>query len=367
MTETTWTQSWKRRDFVASGLTGAALASGLSTASVSGVESADRIRIGQIGTKHPHALGKMKGVQSLPDLYQVVGLVEPDDEQWAAVGEKYEGVRRFKSPEELFAVENLQAVVVETDIPELVPSAKLCAERGFHIHLDKPAGLDYAGFRDLHRVAAESGSVIQMGYMFRYNPAFLFLFDALEKGWLGEVFEVAGLMSKLAGDSVREELAPFPGGVMFELACHLVDAVVAVLGEPEAVTPYLRNTFPEKDGVIDNALAVFEYPRAVATVRGCIVEPGGHRRRHFVVCGTKGTVEIRPLEPPSLVLTLEEPAGGYGKGQHEIELPMTTGRYDDEFRDLARMVRGEKAPPYSPEHDLAVQEALLRASGMWKG
>ena len=34
---------------------------------------------GQIGTKHPHASGKMESMRKLSDIYRVAGVVEPDD------------------------------------------------------------------------------------------------------------------------------------------------------------------------------------------------------------------------------------------------------------------------------------------------
>ena len=40
------------------------------------------------------------------------------------------------------------------------------------------------------------------------------------------------------------------------------------------------------------------------------------------------------------------------------------GRYDDQLADFARIIRGEMALDYGPEHDLAVHETLLKASGM---
>jgi len=40
------------------------------------------------------------------------------------------------------------------------------------------------------------------------------------------------------------------------------------------------------------------------------------------------------------------------------------GRYDDQLIDLARIIRGEKEPDYSPEHDLIAHEDLLRACGL---
>ena len=41
-----------------------------------------------------------------------------------------------------------------------------------------------------------------------------------------------------------------------------------------------------------------------------------------------------------------------------------SGRYDGEFADLARVIRGEAKLAWSYEHDLAVQETVLRAAGM---
>jgi hypothetical protein len=39
-------------------------------------------------------------------------------------------------------------------------------------------------------------------------------------------------------------------------------------------------------------------------------------------------------------------------------------RYVDDAADMARVIRGEKAPDFTPKHDLAVQTAVLRASDM---
>ena len=150
---------------------------------------------------------------------------------------------------------------------------------------------------------------------------------------------------------------------MFELGCHLIDAMVSVLGRPSGVTGYRRALAPEQDSLVDNQLAVFEYPTAMATIRVSMTDIGGGQRRQFVVCGTEGTVEIRPLEPPRVSLTLDRARGEFAKGPQEVLLPKSPGRYEDQLRQLARIVRGEVKPEYSPAHDLLVQELVLRASG----
>jgi predicted dehydrogenase len=158
---------------------------------------------------------------------------------------------------------------------------------------------------------------------------------------------------------------------MYNFGCHMIDLVVSVLGKPDRITPYLRQT--EQDAkVIDNGLAVFEYPRATATVRAAVIEVEGYQRRQLVVCGDRGTIDIRPLEtfasrskePVKLQMALAEPRGPYKKGYQEVVFPPMPGRYDDQLIELARVIRGEIANPYPLAHELLVQECLLPACGL---
>jgi predicted dehydrogenase len=162
----------------------------------------------------------------------------------------------------------------------------------------------------------------------------------------------------------RAELARYRGGSMFELGCHLIDAAVKLLGKPTTVTAVNRNTHPEVDHLNDNCLAVFHYPKATATIRSSVVEVEGNRRRQFNVCGTQGTIEIEPLEPPHLTLTLDRPQGKFRKGTQVVELPKMDGRYDGDLLDFAAAIRGEREYGYSLEHDLVVQACVLQASEM---
>ncbi len=322
-----------------------------------------RIRIGQIGVGHGHAEGKMRSYRQSDD-YEVVGVVEPDPELRRSRGQRpaYQGVP-WMTQEELLNTEGLQAVAVETRVRDLLGVAEACIDAGVHVHLDKPAGSSLPRFRRILRSAASRGLVVQMGYMYRYSPAVVLMRDLLKKGWLGEPFEVHTVMSKVVEPASRRELAEYAGGIMFELGCHIIDLTVGVLGRPSKVTPYIRHSSPEDDGLRDNMLAVCEYPRAIASIRSTAQEVEGFARRHFVVCGTEGTFHIEPLDSPRARLALSTERGSYRQGYQEIEFPRYT-RYEGDARDLAMIIRGEKQPGFSPEHDDAVQETVLRASGM---
>jgi predicted dehydrogenase len=199
--------------------------------------------------------------------------------------------------------------------------------------------------------------------MYRYNPAIVMLRRFLKNGWLGEPFEIHTVMSKLAGAGARNELARFSGGTMFELGCHLIDLVVGFAGAPETVHAFPRHSSKLDDTLLDNMLAVLEYPRATATVRSSVNEVDGFARRHFVLCGSEGTFHIQPLDNPAGRLTLLNSHGKYAKGSQDLTFEKYN-RYVEDAADLAKIIRNEKVSDFSYEHDYAVQKTLLLASGM---
>ena len=82
-----------------------------------------------------------------------------------------------------------------------------------------------------------------------------------------------------------------------------------------------------------------------------------------MVCGTEGTVHIQPLDNPSARVAFSKARGEYRSGYQDVKFPKYE-RYVADAADMARVIRGEKASDFSPEHDLAVQESLLKACAM---
>jgi predicted dehydrogenase len=321
-----------------------------------------RIKIGQIGVGHAHAT-KLSVYRASPD-YEVVGIVEPD----SALRERAGTQTAFRdltwmTREQLLNVPGLDAVLVETRVRDLLDETELCLAADKHISLDKPAGQSLPQFRRLLDTAAAKGLLVQMGYMYRYNPAVVLLRQVLARGWLGEPFEVHAVMSKVVAPAERRRLAEYRGGIMFELGCHVIDLVVGVLGKPRTVTAFSQHVAPASDGLADNMLAVLEYPRAVASVKSSAVEVDGGERRHLVVCGSEGTFHIQPLDRPAARVAFSRAHDGYKQGYQEIAFPPYQ-RYVADAADMARILRGEKPSDFSYSDDLDVQETVLRAANM---
>jgi predicted dehydrogenase len=130
------------------------------------------------------------------------------------------------------------------------------------------------------------------------------------------------------------------------------------------VASFAQHVSSTPDTLLDNTLAVLTYPRALVTVKSSAVEVDGGKRRHFVICGTEGTFHIQPLDDPGARVTLSQSRGKYHQGEQDIRFPKYT-RYIDDAADMAKILRGEKAADFSYEHDLTVQETVLRACD-WK-
>lgn len=354
-----------RRNFLKST---AAFTGVLGVGAPRGLAANSKIKIAQIGTTHGHASGKMKTLRKLNDYYEVVGIFEPDPEKKKEATQKstYKDLHWFDSIEQLLNAKDLKAVAVETYNKDLVPTSMICAKAGVHLHMDKPGGESHSEFKALLDEMTRHKRTLQMGYMYRNNKGFQFCFDAVRKGWLGDIFEIHGVMSKKSNARARRELAEYPGGTMYELGGHLIDPLVSFMGKPDKVTAFVRKTKPQQDSLNDNQLAVLEYPTATCTIRSALVEVEGSKRRQFYVCGDQGTVEIKPLESPKtkVMLALDQDRGDFKKGYRPVNLPDMPGRYDDQLIDFAEIINGQMENPYPPTHDIAVHETVLRASGL---
>ena len=325
-----------------------------------------KIKIGQIGIGHNHGEGKMLAVQKFPELFEVIGYAE-ENEKWV---EKRGNLPCYKdlprlSVEEI--IEKSDAILVECDVWNLTKVAKMCVEAGKHVHIDKPASGTLAEFEELLNIAKEKNLTVQMGYMYRYNFAIQKLMDMINSGELGEIYQIDAEMSTYHSKEYREWLKKFKGGSMYIFGSHLIDLVVSILGEPKKVYPFIKQTGFEGVYSDDNNFAVLEYDKAIARITNLSVEVNGWGMRRFAVMGSKGTVEIKPIElnVEMTKSTTDIASNAYQDMKEKVDIKdvPTLSRYDEMMKDFYKSVIGEKENPYSYEHELAVQKTLCRVVG----
>ena len=334
-----------------------------------------KLRMIQVGVSHEHALGKFMTLKGMKDTFEVIGVV--DDREFALtprfVGanefESYKG-ERFITLDQALNEEKPDGVLIEVPNLDLVPIATKFAERGIPMHVDKPCGEDLQAYKNLLDLCEKQNLPFQMGYMYRGNPAIRFAINAIKSGMLGNVFEIQADMNHCyGGDEYNQHyLTSFKGGIMFNLGCHLIDYIVAMLGRPEHVQSFLKSACPG-DKSLNNCVTVLEYPYANAVVTVCSRDWGMSRRLR--IGGTKGSLEFSPVErfdgkEIEVHFALKEDFGDYKAGIQTLKFGPVVDRYESQLEDFAAMIRGEKQDEYTRAHDYTVHEVILAASGIIK-
>lgn len=328
-----------------------------------------KIKIAQIGIGHNHGEAKMLACRKFPDIFEVVGYAE-SDEEWIkkrAALDAYKGLRRYNE-EEILSMDDIDAVLVETDVWRLNEIAKKCVDRGLHVHIDKPAGENLEEYAQVLRTAKEKKLIVQLAYMYRQNPAIEKTMELIRSGKLGEVLYIDTMMSTDHDATYRKWLEHFAGGTMYIFGCHLIDIVYSIMGKPQEVIPHLHKSGLGGADSYDNDIALLRYPTGITSIRTSSVEVNGFGRRQLVICGTKGTVEIKPLERPTkMYVSYKEKIDNiYSDTRQEVICDQVGGdkRYDKMMLDFASFIRKEKENPYTYEYELELQKVILSASGV---
>ncbi|MBR2335420.1 MAG: Gfo/Idh/MocA family oxidoreductase [Clostridia bacterium] len=330
-----------------------------------------RIRIAQIGVnQYSHGPEMFTNLTQLSDIFEVVGyaLVEDERERCADKLHVFEGYPEL-SLEEILNDETIEAVTVEVDEIHLNKYTQMAVDAGKHIHMEKPGSQDLASFEKLIDSVKKSGKVFHIGYMYRYNEFLDAAVKDAQDGKFGTIFSVEAHMSRWDNKTTREWLGTFKGGMMFYLGCHLVDLVLRIQGTPDEVIPANVSSGIAGVDTEDVSFAMLKYPHGVSIIRTTACEVGGFFRRQLVICGSKRTLEIKPIEGIENGLYTEQTdkvmkgsSGSYGEVEHKRSEPFS--RYYKMLSSFAAMVRGECDNPYSPDYELELYKTILKCCGV---
>lgn len=328
------------------------------------------LRVVQIGTGSTvHAAPVAEAVRQLPERYQLLGIVETDPVQKLAAERKtaFQGLP-FLSSAEAFALQP-DAFLVETDELRLVPTAIRVLEAGFPVFMDKPGSGSSADFHRMCRIAEEKCLPFATGYMFRGNPAIRKALEMVKGGLLGRIVSFEGQMSCMGDAGYHEKLRRFPGGMMYYLGCHIIDLMVSFCGFPDQFLPLNIATHACGVDCKDHGFCLFRYPDAFGFVKTSASEFNGFARRCISLAGTRGAIEIRPLENPvgngcytAEIRITRNNLHPYAEGGESVTFPPFR-RYDAMMTDFADYVQGKKENPRSPAYEADLHDLILAAQG----
>ena len=328
-----------------------------------------KIKMVQYGTKHGHAQGVLEVILNHPNV-NFVGVFEPDKKrihQLKKIKNSIWDKVNFLVDKSFLNDSSIVAASCEGSNTESLNFTEELITSNKHVFYDKPAGNNKKQFSKIVRLAKKQNNLLQLGYMFRDHDGFEKILDFSKSNIIGDIFQIRSHMSTkipvknpegvLTG---KEGISSFKGGIFFDLAGHMIDQIISILGTPERVFSFLKPNENNKNlsSFKDNTLGVLEFSNALATIEITASEINPLARR-FEVYGTKGYIILEPFEPANkLKLCLENDGNFYKKGINIIDLE-NRPRYKKSFECFIDNIINNSKPKRSLEHEKLVQEILL--------
>jgi UDP-N-acetylglucosamine 3-dehydrogenase len=159
-------------------------------------------------------------------------------------------------------LKHVDCVVVVTPAQTHFPLCKEFLEAGKDVFVEKPITLISKEARELTELAERNNRILQVGHIFRFDPASQWLRDAIRAGQFGQV---QILRSNFSGFKRPRN----DSGVMFADAIHFVDLFNYFIGKTPARV-FAANQDFMKRGMEDASLLSLEYENSGGVAWGTI-------------------------------------------------------------------------------------------------
>jgi predicted dehydrogenase len=223
----------------------------------------------------------------------------------------YPGAEVFTNLEVALQTTTIDAVYVASPVFLHAPQTIACLHAGKHVLCEKPTALNLAAAQSMVAAARAHQRLFAVAYYRRLFPKLLRARQLIAEGAIGQpVLAEANChewRSTIPSDGARSWLfdpARSGGGPLFDTACHRIDAMNFLFGEPARSTGLLSNAVHQAP-VEDSATVLIQYPPGIhATVD---VRWNSHvDRDQFRIIGVDGEINLDPLSGPILRINNHE-------------------------------------------------------------
>lgn len=251
------------------------------------------IGIGNMGSAHAAALFRGEVPRAV---LSAVCDTAAERREWAA--QHLPGVPVFETPEELFASDAAEAVIVATPHYLHPPLAIAAFARGWHVLTEKPGGVRLCDVRAMAKAARTSGRVFGVMFNQRTHPLFQQVRQIVRGGELGVPKRLQWTVTNwyrpqayYDSGAWRASWAGEGGGVLLNQAPHQLDLWQWIFGMPQSVRAYCACGKYHRIEVEDDATVFAEYASgATATFITSTGEYPGTNRLEIV--GDRGKLVL---------------------------------------------------------------------------
>jgi len=258
------------------------------------------IGAGRIGTLHARVLN---GVATIDEL--VIADLAPDRATKLATEL---GARHVDNPAEIF--NSVDAVVIASSTETHAPYLIQAARAGLPTFCEKPISIDLHSTDEAVAVVNDSGVMVQMGFMRRFDLGYRGAHDLIAAGELGDLLLVQAQAHDFEPPSA--EYIGVSGGIFPDMLIHEFDIVRYVSGQEIVEVSAIGSThglpmFTEFGDVATTAVTAHLDGGALAVITGVRTDPHGYDVR-MEVFGTNDSIAIG-LDSHTPIRTIEPGLG----------------------------------------------------------
>jgi predicted dehydrogenase len=223
-----------------------------------------RFRVAFAGIDHPHGSGWRESLAALQDEIELVAFLTRFNGAAASLEERYAGLPRFDTVEELISWKAFDGVVLCLPHSEVIETGCKLAAAGKALLVEKPCAASAKDWAILSNAIQENKVAFQAGYMWRYDEGANRLKAMFAEGRFGK--PIAMQMRWLTSDVARRG----PDHYLFDpkisgsgffnwLACHWIDLIPWITGKSiQNIFASIGNLSATEIAVEDGGTAIFQ-------------------------------------------------------------------------------------------------------------
>ena len=292
--------------------------------------------------------------------------------------QKYPGVKRYRTLEEMLADDEVELVIVNTPNVTHYEYAKKALLAGKHIVVEKPFTATAEEAKELIELAKKQNKKLSVYQNRRYDSDYRTIKKVLEEKLLGDVVEAEfhfDRYSEVLSPKQHKEIPVHGTGTLYDLGSHLIDQALQLFGMPDAVFADIRIIRPVSK-VDDYFDLLLYYPNVRVRIKSSYLVkeplPG------YVLHGSKGSfikaktnVQEEALQAGNVPGTPgwgTEPGSERGLLHTEKDgktireyIGSERGNYADYYDGIYEAIRNDKPVPVSGEDALNVIKIIETA------
>ena len=298
-----------------------------------------KVRFGIIGA------GGIADRRTLPGMMEadnvtVVAVMEIDADNAERLRAKYNAKYAYTTAEELVANPEVDAVYIASPVVCHAAQAKLAADYGKHILLEKPIAMSSQEGEDVLAYCAAKGVQVAAGFMMRFGSHIMAMREAVAAGKIGKVVNgYAQFTCWLPDGNWRLDKKKSGGGALMDMGVHCIDLMEYVLGCRVTHVGAFNETLAFSYDVEDSSTVLMRMENgAQCVVQSNFNVPDVAAKWRLEFFGTRGRLMgdsvIGQIDGGTLNAIFLDEVGGYDAAQNHDE--QTEAEIKGEFGNMYR-------------------------------